>query len=184
MKWHMNGNKVCDGSMKKKNFVSFSAFTSIITVVFIILTKNSVFHQYGAMTFQKRNAENIIFLFLERSDFSCQLCLSSFLQLCDTLQNKKFNHIVIRGILEGSGIDNNKEKVKHDKILKKQIRGFIKGNNLQFPFFLDSAQVFRKIKDKDTAVIVLNNSLSMIRQWTAPLSRDDICEICSFSLIH
>lgn len=170
--------------MKKKILIYVLTAAWSLTAISFVLPKEDLYKHYHGSVTQNEDSQNIIFLFLDRSDFSCQFCLSSFLQLCDTLQMGNFDHIIIRGFLDGSETDNATEKLKRDRILKKQIRGFVKGNNIRFPFFLDSSHVFGNIKDKDTAVIVLNSSLGVIRQWPSPLSSNDICEICSFVLIY
>jgi hypothetical protein len=170
--------------MKKNNLTFLGTVICITLAISYVLSKDTVLTVSNDTGVQNNDTHNIVMLFLDRSDFSCQFCLNSFLQLCDTLQTENFNKIIIRGILDGSEINDDEEKLKRDRILKKQIRGFVKGNNIHFPFYIDSSHVFRKIKDKDTAVIVLNNSLGVIRQWPSPLSYNDICDICSFASIN
>jgi len=106
----------------------------------------------------ERVPNHLILLLLNHSDFSCQFCLNSFLQLCNTLQNRNLNNSIIWGILDSGNNQGNPAKGKYTQILKKQLRGFVKGNNIKFPFILDSSHIFEKLINDGSTLIILNRT--------------------------
>ena len=116
----------------------------------------------------------IIILLLDYSDFSCQFCLESFLELCDTLKSRNLENTIILGILKYNFNKINKEnRNKYTKLLKKQLKGFVKGNRINFPFILDYSYIFKNNKT-GSSVIIINQIKGCIKQWQIPFTKKDL----------
>lgn len=127
-----------------------------------------------------QNKKITIILILDNTNFGCKFCMDSFIELCDRLQESEKLKNSIYGVLcyDSKENDHNKE---NRLIQKKLLRGFIKGNNIQFPFILDSSHVFKNFCNNGSQkIIIINAEKDCIRQWNIPLKANQYEEIMIF----
>lgn len=122
--------------------------------------------------------QNIILLLFNFSDLSCPFCLYPLLALCDTLQAHNLDDSVW-GVLtyHDGNLKNEMERETYNRILQKQLSGFVRANNINFPFILDSSHILREVTKSGSTVIVLNKSKGTVKKWQSPLRSEDIREI-------
>lgn len=89
------------------------------------------------------SAGPLLLIIIDFNDFFCPFCLNYLSFFCDLIHSKGFeNHTV--GILTFKN-EGDRENVEGEmKIMEKRLRGFIIGNNIQFPVILDQ---FRALAD-------------------------------------
>lgn len=121
------------------------------------------------------NNDILILLLLDYSDFSCQFCSNSFLELCAILQKNYDLHTSMYGIL---CVDDKNKIDQH--IIQKQLKGFKNANNLKFPFILDNLLIFNEVTKKGSVVIILKKSVGVIKKWQFPLNHEAIVKVISF----
>ena len=101
------------------------------------------------------NSNQGIFLLLivDLNDFMCPACLDSLLDFCGALpltHRKRY----LRGMVV---IDKYRKKESGDtseRVLEKKIKGFIKGNHIDFPVFHDRDRLFEPLARDGTAVFI------------------------------
>jgi hypothetical protein len=106
-----------------------------------------------------KSTNNSVLVIFDFKNFSCPLSIDSFLAFCDSIQNHcSIDHI--SGIVTCNYVSNPNEleEKKYLKIIKKQIKGFTKANNIKFSVILDSSHIFDKISNNGFTVIVLSKT--------------------------
>ena len=163
---------------------SFQMNSFCVILLIIILAMPKLIHAQDDESGFLNKPPNQILLLLDFSELSCQFCLSSFLDLCDSLQSGRFNHVTILGILHFHSKNTIKDNSYYEKILRKQLRGFLKGNQISFPFLLDQHHIYTGMMGDGTKAIVTNGELGLIKAWKSPFNSDDIREICELLTIR
>jgi len=128
--------------------------SKIILIIIILL----LIFFYGAEIKNKsfsKNCEKII-VFLNFSDLHCSFCIKSFTEFCSFVKKNNINS-KINGIL----IIQDKKRIKK-KIINKQLKGFVKGNNIDFPVAVDWNNVFSAFAE-NYDLIVINNKEKQIK---------------------
>jgi len=149
----------------------------ILTIILIIVYTNTSTVNGCPMSQNKNIA---IILILENTNFGCKFCMDSFIKLCDRLQESEKVKNSIYGVLYYDSIENNNNK-ENILIQKKLLRGFVKGNNIQFPFILDSSHVFKNFCNNGSQkIIIINTEKDCIKQWNLPLKPNQYEEIMNF----
>jgi len=96
------------------------------------------------------DAKKIIAIF-SFYEMQCSMCIDNFISFCDYISKAKKCKSTM-GILineHGSMTKNDKEL----KILKKKLRGFIKGNKIRFPIKIDKNGIFSELKNKIDLIV-------------------------------
>ncbi|MFC1501836.1 hypothetical protein ACFL6A_00320 [bacterium] len=109
-------------------------------------------------------------------DIHCQNCSVSFFALCDSLTRRGLNEQVI-GIFEMLSNTGDKFLKDHTKASKKQLRGFIAANRIQFPVLADDRQIFLHSSVKGSRVILMNAVYGIVQEWSLPVEDHQISEI-------
>lgn len=139
-----------------------------VTILVLVLS----FGQ-GTQTINKTKKNSKLFLiFVDYSTISCSFCLDSFLALCNILGKQRNDESVVIGVVSSDDLED-ENKIK---IIKKQLRGFIKANNINFPLILDKTNVFKELNLENT-VIVIDVSSDIIKKFKFPLSKMQMKEL-------
>jgi hypothetical protein len=111
---------------------------------------------------------------LDFQDFSCMTCLDSFLML--------YRHLPFRfktsrswGILVVKKSE--KEERKQLWIAEKQLRGFVRANDITFPVLVDRGRLFGGVAEKGSCVLLLDGTGSLIHRYEFPLTGEEFTEI-------
>jgi len=167
------------------NYFSRISYKKFFNEIFILTTFSIILFNNISMVngcTMSQNKKIAIILILGNTNFGCKFCMDSFIKLCDRLQESEKLKNSIYGVLcyDSKENDNYKENIL---IQKKLLRGFIKGNNIQFPFILDSSHVFKNFCNNGSQkIIIINTEKDCIRQWNIPLNPDQYEEIMNFIL--
>ncbi|MEO0294314.1 MAG: hypothetical protein ABIN61_08875 [candidate division WOR-3 bacterium] len=114
----------------------------------------------------------LILIFVDYSTISCSFCLDSFIALFNKLEKQKNEEGIVTGIV----LSDNLEDENKVKIIEKQLRGFVKANNINFPLILDKTNIFKGLNLENT-VIVIDVSSDIIKKFKFPLSKTQIKEL-------
>ncbi len=98
--------------------------------------------------------EKLILIFIDFSDISCSMCSDSLIKLNEffNLNLSSTSKMFIIGILLYEcpyGI----ESVRCEKIVEKQLKGFILTNEIRFPIVSDRSHVFEGLNIKRSMII-------------------------------
>ena len=110
---------------------------------------------------------------IEFRDILCSPCSESFLDFCLSLppeyqKESTWGIVVFEPV---SQIDLEK------KIITKKVRGFMNGNQLQFPVFIDYLQIFKTLRTQSTQLLFLDSSSLTVKKYDFPLAEKDKNEI-------
>ncbi|MCJ7578950.1 MAG: hypothetical protein MUP98_00265 [Candidatus Aminicenantes bacterium] len=110
---------------------------------------------------------------IEFRDILCSPCSESFLDFCLSLP-PEFQRENTWGIVvfEPASQINLEEK-----IITKKVRGFMNGNRLQFPVFIDFLQIFKTLRNQATQLLLLDSSTLKVNKYDFPLAEKDKNEI-------
>lgn len=90
----------------------------------------------------------VIFSFYE---MQCSMCIDNLIFFCDYISKaKKCKNTMGILINEDGPMTKNDEELK---ILKKKLRGFIKGNNIKFSIKIDKNGIFSELKKKIDLIV-------------------------------
>jgi hypothetical protein len=145
---------------------------TILTVLFFITDSNS-----------REKDRNLIpdkefLLIIDMGFINCSLCLQSFTKFIETINANELEKSVL-GILIYYKEENELNAEKNIKIIEKQLRGFISGNNIKFPIILDRNGVFSDLNLdlSDTALILFDIQKKVIKKYKFPLTKEQLNEI-------
>ena len=125
---------------------------------------------------EAKDVKSMLIIVLHPIDITCQICSVSFFALCDSLTRRGLNDQVI-GIFEMLSNTGDKFLKDHTKAFKKQLRGFIAANRIQFPVLADDRQIFLHSSVKGSRVILMNTVYGIVQEWPLPVEGHQISEI-------
>ena len=145
---------------------------TILTVLFFIADSNSKEKDRNPILDKK------FFLIIDMDFINCSLCLQSFTKFIETINANELEKSVL-GILIYYKEENELNAEKNIKIIEKQLRGFISGNNIKFPIILDRNGVFSDLNLdlSDTALILFDIQKKVIKKYKFPLTKEQLNEI-------
>jgi len=120
--------------------------------------------------------KKIILVKIDLKDIYCPLCLEPLKTFCEMLSNQE-QDISALGILVFRKSEYIENPGIYIKIIEKQLRGFMSGNNIQFPVIIDINHVFDKENFGDWDVILLDASRKLLKKYSFPLSTTQLEEI-------
>jgi hypothetical protein len=119
-----------------------------------------------------------ILVVFDFESLSCELCLDSFKNFCEELQSKGQQNSAV-GILTYRNLEGKKGLSDFTKIIEKKLRGFIIGNNIEFPILLDKFRIFEEMNFKEAVILLFDFSKGMLKKYTFPLTKKQLEEIFS-----
>jgi len=127
--------------------------------------------------------EKFILVIINSSDLYCSICNDSLIEFNEFLLSKVLNksRIFVVGILLYKCPPNKKEYERCEKIIKKQLRGFILTNNICFPIVLDKFHVFKEFNKEKSAIIYFDKLNGILKKYMFPLKSNQLEEIFSFT---
>ena len=148
-----------------------SVITIILTCVFFIFSPSS---EENSQTIP---SEKRFILIVNLSVLNCPFCVQSLTEFIGTINAFKLESAVL-GVLVFSQRENGLRPETQVKIAEKRLRGFILGNEIQFPFFLDRRGVFDSMNPDGTAALILfDRNESVVKRYTFPLTSAQIKEV-------
>lgn len=146
----------------------------------VIIVSISLLFIYGGRTHENTGSvlsEKRFILIVDLSVLNCPLCVQSLTEFIGIVNAFKLENDVL-GVLVFSRRENDSNSETQMKIAEKKLRGFIVGNYVQFPFFLDRSGVFNVLNPDATAILILfDREKSEIKKYTFPLTSAQIQEI-------
>ena len=124
-------------------------------------------------------AKKLIVIIIDIKSFFCPLCLEYFEDFCYTLHSSGQEEFAL-GILTYKDSEKRGNKERFTKIVEKQLRGFIIGNNIQFPIILDRSFICEGMNIEGDTVILFDRSRKLFKKYTFPLTSGQMDEIFSF----
>ncbi len=153
---------------------------TIKTVSMVIIVSISLLFIYGGRAHENAwpvFSEKRFILIVDLNVLNCPLCVQSLTEFIGTINAFKLENDVL-GVLVFSRRENDSNSETQMKIAEKKLRGFIKGNDVQFPFFLDRSGIFNVLNPDATALLILfDREESEIKKYTFPLTSAQIQEI-------
>ncbi len=118
--------------------------------------------------------KRLLLFILDFRDFSCMVCLESFLELYHRLPFQ----IKIR---DSWGILIVPPEQEGDKaaigIAEKKLEGFIQSHQILFPVLVDRCQVFGETAEKGSGVVLFDEERGMVKRFDFPLRGEQFQEI-------
>ena len=124
--------------------------------------------QSGSLWGNEKSSMALIYI-IEFRDILCSPCSESFLDFCLSLP-PEFQRENTWGIVvfeQGSPIN------LEEKIITKKVRGFITGNQLHFPVFIDMLHIFKTFRTQATQLLLLDSSSLTVKKYDFPLNEKD-----------
>jgi len=126
---------------------------------------------------QNHSPEIKLLLLIDTSFLSCSLCLKSLTEFIGIIRANKLEDSVLGVMI----MDENNEETdveRYRKIAEKRLKGFIIGNNIQFPFLLDEEGVFRPLnQDASATLIVFDSRKNTVVKYEFSLSKAQLTAI-------
>jgi hypothetical protein len=120
--------------------------------------------------------DKMMFLLIGDESFLCPSCLNHFLKFCEELKLycQYDPSLCVFGVVD---LNSANEERNDPKILMKQLKGFIKANDITFPVMIDSLNVFYQLKKKNFHLLFLDFSKNIEKMWPFPKSSTEQQEI-------
>ena len=118
--------------------------------------------------------KKLLLFILDFQDFSCMTCLDSFLGLYQQLPFR-FKTSKTWGILVMKKSE--KEENKQLWIAEKKLRGFIRANQITFPFLVDRHRIFSELANKESGVLLFDENQNVVFRYDFPLTGEQFEEI-------
>ncbi len=111
---------------------------------------------------------------IDFDDFMCFSCLESFLQFCQSLPADFRVRRCIGVLTVPAGRENAAALIR---IMRKKLRGFIMGNNIDFPVVVDQQCYFSELRQQGSCVMVLQADKLSLNVHSFPLSAQKAAQI-------
>jgi hypothetical protein len=156
--------------------IKFTGISLLVLLCFFVFGGSDYDPQKNTVNQGSIKTENLLIILVNPVDFMCQNCSASFFSLCDSLRERGLDTRVV-GIFTMPRPSDDGSVFTDVNILKKQIRGFVKANRIQFPVLLDDLQVFTRSPAKSSCVILLNTLYGIVQEWQLPVDIHQLNEI-------
>ncbi len=103
---------------------------------------------------------------IEFQDILCSPCCESFLDFCFLLP-PQFREENTCGIIV---FGHNTHTNLGNKIIAKKVRGFMNGNQLHFPVFIDFSNIFKTLRTQATHLYFLDSTSLTVKMYDFPLT--------------
>jgi len=128
--------------------------------------------------YQPQPVERFILVVINSNLLYCPLCEKMMNDFCRKLGSEGLEDLTM-----GIFVPNDDHLTSQDKkglaIIEKQLRGYIKGNNIRFPILVDTDRIFAEICSKDADVLLFDGLRHRLRMFKLPLTQDQWQEIIS-----
>jgi len=108
----------------------------------------------------------VLIYIIEYRDILCSPCSESFLDFCLFLP-VEFQKENTWGIVV---FDKGSQTNLGEKILAKKVRGFMNGNRLHFPVFIDFLHIFNTLRTQASQIVLLDSTSLSIKKYDFPLA--------------
>jgi len=108
--------------------------------------------------------EGLVILVVNYSELLCSLCTKSLISKIETL-SKKYSPVLL---VKPDGFLENMSKEKRHRILKKQIKGFVKANKIEAAVVIDQDNLFANEALSSLQGIVFDFSTNTVKRLKIP----------------
>ena len=151
-------------------------FFAGMMVFFFMSGKNCLRAEYRGVGGSFFKEKTTYILIIPSKVFSCPLCSNPYCEFISAARkNGVEKNVMAVFTCPPSIVQHTGEKRLH--LLKKKIRGFVRGNEITFPVFLDDKGIFREMSDQKIFMVVLDRGASTIKTIRFPLSRKELIRI-------
>lgn len=164
-------NRISSGTqiLRKKAF-------SVLTMTLVVLCFIR-FGIDGGANSQDCIPENKLLVLMDFSSLSCSLCVKSLTEFVGAIHENRLEDSVF-GVMILEEREEETDVERYRKIAQIRLKGFVRGNNIRFPFLLDEEGVFRPLNQGSSAtLIVLNIQKRTVEKYEFPLSKSQLTSI-------
>ena len=115
---------------------------------------------------EERKSPMAVIYIIEFRDILCSPCSESFLDFSLSLplefQKENTWGIVVFEPAHQTNLG--------EKIIAKKVRGFLKGNQLHFPVFIDFFHIFKTLRTQATQLFLLDSTSLTVKKYDFPLT--------------
>jgi len=108
----------------------------------------------------------VLIYIIEFRDILCSPCSESFLDFCLSLP-VEFQKENTWGIVV---FDQGPQTNLGEKIIAKKVRGFMNGNQIHFPVFIDFLHIFKTLRTQATQIVLLDSTSFSVKKYDFPLA--------------
>jgi len=121
-------------------------------------------------------SEKRLILIIDFAFFSCSLCTQSLTDFNNIINAFKLEDSLI-GVMVYRETDDEVNAERRIKIIETKLRGFIKGNDIRYPIFLDKKGIFKSLSQDEASLILLDIEKKTVKKYTFPLTKGQIDDI-------
>lgn len=121
-------------------------------------------------------SRKLVLFIIHMDSLMCFPCLNPFLDFYKFIPSP-FRENRVWGVIVYENSKKEKEKVHHEKIVKKKLRGFLQANHIECPVFLDSFHSFKEFSKGGTTLLVFDQGKEVVEKYVFPLSKKQKEEI-------
>ena len=147
-------------SIKVKNLIIFTLCLLNLGNTFV-----SEPDQPNSIRGNRKSPLAIIYI-IELRDILCFSCSESFLDFCLSLPFEFQEENTWGIVVFDPGLQIN----MGEKIIAKKVRGFMNGNGLNFPLFIDFSQTFKTQRTQATQLYLLDSTSLTVKKYVFPLA--------------
>jgi hypothetical protein len=141
--------------------------------------------QAGALTVEERpfsplktveseEPGRMLLFILDFRDFSCMLCLESFLELYQRLPLRVKLRNVWGVMIVPAGQEKDESVIR---IAEKKLQGFIRAHRILFPVLVDRHQVFGGMAERGSGIVLFDEAKLILSRFDFPLESRQFQEI-------
>ncbi len=138
----------------------------LIIFLFCLLNMGNTFVTHPDYVWSIGKSPIVLIYIIEFRDILCSPCSESFLDFCLSLP-VEFQKENTWGIVV---FDQGAQTSLGEKILAKKVRGFMNGNQIHFPVFIDFLHIFKTLRTQATQIVLLDSTSFSVKKYDFPLA--------------
>jgi hypothetical protein len=118
------------------------------------------------VTMESEEPGRMLLFILDFRDFSCMVCLESFLELYRRLPLRVKSRESWGILIVPPGQEKDESVIR---IAEKKLEGFVRANQIIFPVLVDRYQVFGEMAEKGSGIVLFDEARQMVNRFDFPL---------------
>jgi hypothetical protein len=112
------------------------------------------------------SGEAVVFVLLKSPLITCHLCDDIFMNFIGMIRSKRLDAKIFCLYIP--------DDQRSLSIQEKQIRGFLKSRQIDYPCLVDSARIFSREGLKDKDLVIMNTKAGLVQKYALPMTSEQL----------